>query len=144
NADTAGTEVNVPVSGNVLVNDFDPEGDNQTVTNVGTFPTTQGGSITIAADGSFTYTPPQDFEGEDTFEYFITDDNFTPATDSAILTITVNGDPNRNRTYANDDAYNGNQGATITGNVLDNDTDPEGDTQTVDTVLSPVSGPSNG
>ncbi|NNK53741.1 MAG: cadherin-like domain-containing protein, partial [Flavobacteriaceae bacterium] len=144
NADTAGTEVNVPVSGNVLANDFDPEGDNQVVTNVGTFPTTQGGSITIGADGSFTYTPPLDFEGEDTFEYFIEDDNVMQATDSAILTITVDGDPGRNRTYANDDAYNGNQGATITGNVLDNDSDPEGDTQTVDTVLTPVSGPSNG
>ena len=144
NADTAGTEVNVPVSGNVLVNDFDPEGDNQVVTNVGTFPTTQGGSITIDANGNFTYTPPLDFEGEDTFEYFIEDDNIMQATDSAILTITVNGDPNMNRTYANDDAYNGNQGATITGNVLDNDSDPEGDTQMVDTTITPVSGPSNG
>ncbi|MAL60643.1 MAG: hypothetical protein CMC14_11400, partial [Flavobacteriaceae bacterium] len=144
NADTAGTEVNTPVTGNVLVNDFDPEGDNQVVTNVGTFPTTQGGSITIAADGSFTYTPPADFEGEDTFEYFIVDDNLNPATDSAILTITVNGDPNKNRTYANDDAYHGNQGATVTGNVLDNDSDPEGHNQFVDTVITPVSGPTNG
>ncbi|MBW2938861.1 tandem-95 repeat protein, partial [Aureisphaera sp. CAU 1614] len=144
NADTAGTEVNTPVTGNVLANDFDPEGDNQVVTNVGTFPTTQGGSITIAADGSFTYTPPANFEGEDTFEYFIIDDNLNPATDSAILTITVNGDPNKNRTYANDDAYHGNQGATITGNVLDNDSDPEGHNQFVDTVITPVSGPTNG
>ena len=144
NADTAGTEVDTPVSGNVLVNDFDPEGDNQVVTNVGTFPTTQGGSITIAADGSFTYTPPAGFTGEDTFEYFITDDNINPAVDSAILTITVNSGPDPNRVYANDDAYHGNQGATITGNVLDNDSDPEGDNFFVDTVITPVSGPSNG
>ncbi|MEZ4778799.1 MAG: Ig-like domain-containing protein [Flavobacteriaceae bacterium] len=144
NADTAGTEVNTPVSGNVLVNDYDPQGDTQVVTNVGTFPTAQGGSITINADGSFTYIPPAGFTGEDTFEYFIIDDNTVPATDSAILTITVNGDPGKNRTYANDDAYNGNQGATITGNVLDNDTDPEGHNQFVDTSVTPVSGPSNG
>ena len=143
NADTAGTLQDQPVSGNVLTNDFDPEGDNQTVTNVGTFPTTQGGSITIAADGSYTYTPPAGFTGEDTFEYFITDDNINPATDSAILAITVLGSPG-NVTFANDDAYNGNQGATITGNVLDNDTDPQGDTQMVDIGLTPISGPSNG
>jgi|GEM_PF-1331868 len=142
NADTAGTEVNTPVDGNVLVNDFDPEGDTQTVTTVGTFATTEGGSITIAADGSFTYTPPTDFEGEDTFTYSITDDGFPIATDSAILTITVDGSPLVNHTYANDDAYNGTPGATITGNVSDNDSDPEGDDQIVNTT--PVVGPTNG
>ena len=145
NADTAGTLMDTPVDGNVLTNDFDPEGDNQTVTSVGTFPTTQGGSITINADGSYTYTPPAGFVGEDTFEYFITDDNPNgPATDSAILAITVSPNNGTNVTFANDDAYNGNQGATVSGNVLDNDQDPEGHTQLVDTVLTPVSGPSFG
>jgi len=142
NADTAGTEVNIPVIGNVLANDFDPEGDNQLVTNTGTFPSIQGGSITIAADGSFTFTPPTDFKGEDTFEYFIIDDNANPAIDSSLLTITINGGPYINRTYANDDAYFENQGATITGNLSDNDSDPEDDNQTVNSA--PVSGPTNG
>ncbi|MDT0556997.1 Ig-like domain-containing protein, partial [Patiriisocius hiemis] len=84
---------------------------------------------------------PTDFVGEDTFTYEIVDDNATPATDDAVLTITVNP-PLVNTTDANDDAYSGNQGATITGNVLDNDNDLEGDTQTVNTM--PVSGPTNG
>ena len=42
-----------------------------------------------------------------------------------------------------DDAYYGFPDTDITGNVLDNDTDPEGDTQTVDAAVH-VSGPSNG
>ena len=144
NDDIAGTEINVPVIGNVLVNDIDIEGDIQSVTNVGTFTTTQDGSITIAANGSFTYTPPVDFTGEDTFEYFIEDDNLNIATDSAILTITVDDDPDNdiNRTYANDDAYIGIPGATINGNVSDNDSDPEGDDQIVATT--PVVAPLNG
>ncbi|WP_115124295.1 Ig-like domain-containing protein, partial [Marinirhabdus gelatinilytica] len=142
NNDIAGTEVDTPVDGNVLVNDIDLEGDAQQVTTVGTFTTDQGGNITIDADGNFTYTPPAGFTGEDTFTYSIVDDNANPATDSAVLTITVDGNPGNNQTYANDDAYAGNAGGTITGNVSDNDSDPEGDTQTVNTT--PVSGPSNG
>ena len=39
----------------------------------GTFATTQGGSITIAADGSYTYTPAANFNGVDTVDYTVTD-----------------------------------------------------------------------
>ncbi|WP_271856440.1 Ig-like domain-containing protein, partial [Patiriisocius marinus] len=63
--------------------------------------------------------------------------------DTATVTITVNPDDNdENDTYANDDAFNGDQDEPIEGNVLDNDTDPEGDDQTVNTT--PVVGPENG
>ena len=47
-----------------------------------------------------------------------------------------------NITVANDDAYNGTPGATVSGNVLDNDSDPEGDMQTVNTT--PVDDVDNG
>ncbi|MCW5521235.1 cadherin-like domain-containing protein, partial [Aureitalea sp. L0-47] len=83
------------------------------------------------------------FEGEDTFEYTICDDGTPALCDTATVTIQVI--PNSgNITVANDDAYNGFIDNPITGNVLDNDNDPEGDTQTVDTNVTPVSGPSNG
>jgi hypothetical protein len=52
----------------------------------GTFATTSGGSVTIASNGSFTYLPPTDFEGLDTFTY--TADNGT-GTDTATATIRV-------------------------------------------------------
>ncbi|HVV71239.1 MAG TPA: Ig-like domain-containing protein, partial [Verrucomicrobiae bacterium] len=35
-------------------------------------PTAQGGSIVLRADGSFTYTPPAGFSGNDTFKYTLT------------------------------------------------------------------------
>ncbi|HIB48713.1 MAG TPA: tandem-95 repeat protein [Flavobacteriaceae bacterium] len=143
NADAVFTEVGVAIPGNVLTNDVDLEGDNQTVTNPGTY-TLPGGELVLNADGTFVYTPNPGFTGTDTFTYDIIDDNVLPATDSAVLTITVVGDPAMNYTFAVDDGYGGNQGATITGNVLDNDFDPEGDDQTVDVAISPSGGPANG
>lgn len=54
----------------------------------GNFSTTQGGSLTISGN-SISYSPADDFFGEDTFTYTITD-NGTPAlSDTAVLTITV-------------------------------------------------------
>ena len=50
-----------------------------------------GGTVTVASDGAFTYTPVADFNGSDTFTYTITDD--TGLTDSAVVTIEV-GDVN--------------------------------------------------
>ncbi|MCQ4349147.1 Ig-like domain-containing protein [Pseudomonas stutzeri] len=52
----------------------------------GTFVTAQGGSIVIAADGSYIYTPPADFHGTDTVDYTVTDGSLT---DTATLTLTV-------------------------------------------------------
>ncbi|MDT0556986.1 Ig-like domain-containing protein, partial [Patiriisocius hiemis] len=142
NADTNGTEINTPVEGNVLPNDFDQDGDPIVVTTTGTFTTSQGGSVTINSDGTYTYTPPTDFVGEDTFPYTICDDGTPALCDDTIVTITVDDNPGNNYTYANDDAYNGYPGEIIPGNVLDNDSDPEGDTQTVNTM--PVVEPTNG
>jgi len=39
----------------------------------GTFLTKEGGSITIAASGSYTYTPPASHSGDDSVEYTVTD-----------------------------------------------------------------------
>ncbi|PKA83674.1 putative repeat protein (TIGR01451 family)/gliding motility-associated-like protein [Ulvibacter sp. MAR_2010_11] len=143
NADTNTTEVDTPVSGNVMVNDFDPDGDPITVTG-NTNPV--NGTVVVNPDGSYTYTPNPGFVGEDTFEYTICDDGAPippPLCDTATVTIQVIPN-NGNITVANDDAYNGFIDMPISGNVLDNDNDPEGDTQMVDTTLTPVSGPSNG
>ncbi len=66
-------------------NDTDIDGDNLSVI-PGTFSTAQGGTIQIAADGSYTYTPAADFNGVDSVDYTVTDGNFT---DVGTLTITV-------------------------------------------------------
>lgn len=56
------------------------------VTTAGTFATVQGGSVTIAADGSFVYSPPTGYTGPDSFTY--TAGNGT-GTDTATATINV-------------------------------------------------------
>ena len=54
-ADSFETQQGEAVSGNVLPNDSDPDGDTLTVTG-NTDPA--NGTVTVDADGSFTYTPP--------------------------------------------------------------------------------------
>jgi uncharacterized repeat protein (TIGR01451 family) len=54
----------------------------------GTFATSQGGSVTIAADGSFTYTPQTgDQNVNDTFGYTVTDGDGLPST--GLVTIVL-------------------------------------------------------
>ncbi|MBG6132096.1 gliding motility-associated-like protein [Aquimarina sp. EL_43] len=140
NPDTAITEINTPVNGNVLVNDFDPDGDPIIVTTP-TVTTTEG--ITVAIDpntGIYSYTPPLDFTGDDTFEYTICDNGNPALCDTTIVVITVIKNQN-NSTFANDDAYF-TACKNIQGNVLDNDFDPEGDTQTIN--IAPVDDVDNG
>ncbi len=52
----------------------------------GTFTTFQGGSVVLAADGSYTYTPALNFSGSDSVDYTVTDG---VSTDVGKLTIDV-------------------------------------------------------
>lgn len=70
--DLFNTASHTAVSGNVLTNDSDLDGDSLSVTNTGTF-TLSFGSLTIAANGAFTYTPGY-FTGEtDEYTYTVSD-----------------------------------------------------------------------
>jgi len=58
----------------------------------GTFATTAGGSVTVASDGTFLYTPPLAFVTSDSFSYTITSDTGgtgTPTTATATVTFTL-------------------------------------------------------
>ncbi len=61
----------------ILGNDMDPEGDAVTVTVI--IPPIHG-SVTVNADGSFTYTPDQGFVGTDQYVYQIDDGLTAPST----------------------------------------------------------------
>ncbi|MBK9982126.1 MAG: cadherin-like domain-containing protein [Saprospiraceae bacterium] len=90
-ASTGNVGLNVPVGAGLKANDFDDNLALATVT-AGTFATTQSGSVMIAADGSFTYTPPAGFTGTDTYVYTLNDGNHVPgvvATSTATVTFTV-------------------------------------------------------
>lgn len=89
---TGNVGLNVPAGSGLKANDFDDNLGALTVT-AGTFATTQGGSIMIAADGGFMYTPPAGFTGTDTYTYTLNDGNPVglpvPLTDAAVVTFTV-------------------------------------------------------
>ncbi|MFL6843798.1 MAG: Ig-like domain-containing protein [Allosphingosinicella sp.] len=131
NDDIASTDENSPVTGNVLANDTDPD-DPLTVTNPGTYIGFYG-TLVLAADGSYTYTPGgaasllnAGQSANDVFNYTASDGTVT---DAATLTITVNG--LSGVPDAVDDNATTNENNNVSGNVLANDTDPEGDTLTV-------------
>ncbi|WP_165733994.1 tandem-95 repeat protein [Polaribacter sp. 20A6] len=88
-------------------------------------PVNVAGTISMTADGTYTFNPAAGFTGTvNDITYTISDGK--GGTDTAILSIAVI--PNfENNTFANDDANSAPIGDTITGNILENDTDPEGD-----------------
>ncbi|MET1109947.1 MAG: Ig-like domain-containing protein, partial [Allosphingosinicella sp.] len=133
NDDAASTsEDSAGVSGNVLANDTDVDGETLTVAAPGTYVGTYG-TLTIAADGSYTYVPGAGAQGldvgetaQDVFTYSATDGT---ASDSATLTVTVTG--LNDAPVANDDTNATDENSPVSGNVLANDTDVDGEPLTV-------------
>src|SRR5205085_4769235 len=91
------TPLNVAAAQSVLVNDTGTPVPSAVTIAGGA--TTQGGTVTLNANGSFSYTPANNFTGTDTFTYTVTNAN-TPD-DSTTVTITVLPPP-----IAVDDGYN--------------------------------------
>ena len=81
------------VSGNVLDNDSDPEGDTQTV-NTTPVDDVDNGTLVLNADGTFSYAPNDGFTGTDSFVYSVCDDGTPQACDQATVYITVGGTGN--------------------------------------------------
>jgi hypothetical protein len=77
-----------PVSGNVALNDSDPDGDALTFTVV-TQPA--NGTVSMTGVGAFTYTPNSGYSGTDSFTYRVTDADGASA--SATVTVTVGNAP---------------------------------------------------
>jgi uncharacterized repeat protein (TIGR01451 family) len=76
--------------------------------------TTQGGAVTLNADGSFNYTPPAGFEGADTFNYTAT--NGLSPNDTATVTINVDAGPTVTTTSPINGATSVAQNSNITVN----------------------------
>ncbi|MFN3700683.1 MAG: Ig-like domain-containing protein [Alphaproteobacteria bacterium] len=75
-----------PVTGNVLANDFDPDGDTLSVI-AGVFTTVNGGTVELFENGDFTYTPAEGFFGADSFSYTVEDGNGGSAIGNVSLDI---------------------------------------------------------
>jgi len=129
------------MTGNVLTNDSDADGHTISVSNAGVI-TLQYGSLEIHADGSYTYTldnSDPDVNAlntgqslTDTFTYTVSDGH--GGTDSEVLTITINGTSDNQAPVARADTNTVTEGSAtnlVTGNVLANDSDVDGDALTV-------------
>jgi VCBS repeat-containing protein len=129
------TVLTVPAPG-VLGNDADPDGDPLTAALV-TGPS--HGSLTLNANGSFTYTPAPNYAGIDSFTYRASDGTLT----SNLATVSISVTAVNDAPTAADDAYSTAEDTTLTvaaPGVLGNDSDPDG--SQLNAVLG--SGPSHG
>ncbi len=117
----------------VLTNDTDADGDSLQI--IG-FTQPANGTISLTtATATFNYTPNATFSGVDTFTYKISDGN--EGTDEATVTMTV---PTNNFPDAVEDVADVFFNATKTINVLSNDTDPDGDILSIESIVQPPVG----
>lgn len=79
----------VTLSGSVLDNDYDPDGDNLTITPETSQPTNAGGTYSISSDGTVSYTPPSSaYVGQDFFDYEVVESGGSlPATARAFINV---------------------------------------------------------
>jgi Flp pilus assembly protein TadG len=136
NNDSATTIQDIAVTINVLGNDTDPNGDALTVTAVGT---PANGTVTNNGDGTVTYTPNPGFVGADSFTYTINDGNGGTATATVTVTVTSSNNP----PLAVNDSATTPKNTAVVINVLNNDSDPDGDSLLI-TSISEVSNPFKG
>ena len=147
NADTAtiAEDTVAPITGNVLTNDTDVDGDVLTVTTTGAQVGTYG-TVTIAANGTYSFTLNNGNAavqalgvGEtltQSFNYTISDGN--GGTSTSTLTITITGTNDGPVANADTNTIAEDTVAPVTGNVLTNDTDVDGDTLVVTTTGAQV------
>jgi VCBS repeat-containing protein len=127
----------VLVADGVLANDTDVDGDTLSAVLVNDV---VNGALALAGDGSFIYTPAENFFGLDSFTYKASDGTL----ESWTVTVTIVIDPVNDYVEANDDEYETMAGVTLevaAPGVLDNDVllDPD---ETVTLVVT--AGPTNG
>ncbi len=144
NNDVSETLANIPVQSDLLVNDFDPDGDPLVVTTTPVVPPAHG-SVVINSDGTFTYTPAAGFTGPDSFLYQVCDNVVPPLCDEAMVYITVHPDTNGSKNdapLAADDVFNTLKNTSLSGSMAANDQEPNGDDLIYD--AAPVTPPLHG
>ena len=126
------TTLTVPASG-VLVNDGDVDGEALTAILVSS---PAHGTLTLNAEGAFTYTPAANFNGLDTFTYKANDGSLD--SDPATVTLTVN--PVNDAPAAAEDMIIFTQDKPLIIALLANDTDLDGDLLSIGSCLQPAHG----
>ena len=131
-----------PTTDSVLTNDSDVDGDALTASLI------QGpahGSVTLAADGTFTYVPEAGFEGDVEFRYQLSDGLANSNVATVTLHVNPSGEapPTNTRPTSVNDSYSVTGSATLdvaAAGVLGNDVDAEGNALTASLFSSPLHG----
>ncbi len=143
--DFATTDEDTPVTLDLLDNDSDLDGDDLTITQIDGQDVNPGdtvdvgfGTVTLNEDGTATFTPDENWNGTETFDYTITD-----GTETATATATIDVDAVNDPPVAEDDSFISDEGAPVNFTVQDllvNDSDLDGDTLTVTQIQQPDDG----
>ena len=126
-----------PVAGNLAINtDEDTpvvtnvvgDGAGLDVTSVAIVAQSTNGTAVANVDGTITYSPNQDFNGADSYSYTFRD---TAGVISNVGAVSVTVAAITDAPIAVADAYNVTTGSRVTGNILSNDIDVDGDVLSV-------------
>ncbi|EHR6179464.1 tandem-95 repeat protein [Vibrio parahaemolyticus] len=127
--DVITTEEDTAVTIDVLVNDSDVEGDALSIQSA-SVPSEQG-SVDIV-DGKLVFTPAENFNGEATITYIVTDGDLTDEAKVSVTVTPVNDSP-----VAVDDTTSIQEDTAVTIDVLTNDTDLDGDKLSIESASVP-------
>ena len=136
-ADLARTRSGVPVVIEVAANDSDPDGDIIAVENIRSQP--PGGTARVE-DGAIVYTPGASFTGTDRLTYALVDANAEVAIGEVLVGVMPLASANRAPEAFDDTVEVVAGSATAIVDVLDNDSDPDGDRVLVTEVATPSAG----
>ena len=128
---------NATAAEGVVENDTDADGHNLTVSLVSG---TTSGELVLNEDGSFSYTPDENYFGSDTFSYLLSDGEDESNLASVSLNVTAVDDS----PFAVDDGYFAATGSefdiSAVKGLLANDTDVDSENLTVSLVTGPANG----
>ncbi|EPN7720673.1 tandem-95 repeat protein, partial [Vibrio parahaemolyticus] len=127
--DVITTEEDTAVTIDVLVNDSDVEGDVLSIQSA-SVPSEQG-SVDIV-DGKLVFTPAENFNGEATITYIVTDGDLTDEAKVSVTVTPVNDSP-----VAVDDTVSTQEDTVVTIDVLPNDSDVDGDKLSIQSASVP-------
>ena len=129
--DAASTNEDADVTIDAAANDTDVDSSGLAVSAVGT---PDHGSASVVA-GKVVYSPPANWAGEAKVTYTVSDGDMTDEGEITITVTAVNDAP-----VAVDDSASALEDANATGNLLTNDSDPEGDSLGAAKATDPANG----
>ncbi|WP_305405863.1 retention module-containing protein [Photobacterium leiognathi] len=135
NPDSVTTDEDTSITVDLIKNDHDVDGDTLTIKEINGTPVTPGheqtivvdnGKIVIAHDGGMTFVSSDNYHGDVTVPYTITDGDKT-----ATSTVTIHVTPVNDAPVANPDSFTTDEDTSITVDLIKNDHDVDGDTLTI-------------